>query len=131
MSGHLFPFARAGGVTATALALLIASCAQPNAPSEATFIRALEPLVADRFCRDLPGQLTTTTAYSPGETPPPLPLMVPAKPLPYPAAKGGDVAGRAMLAAATGEGLLTRTTTTAPARRWRGTEPLAPMALVV
>lgn len=117
-------------ISAFAPAVLLAGCDRPNAASEANFTRALGPLVADAFCHSLPMHLMATKVYD-GETPPALPLMVASNPADNQLSNIDDVRGRAMLDAAVAQGLLTRTTTTAPARPTDQTVPLKPTALTV
>ncbi|WP_174278316.1 hypothetical protein [Sphingomonas bacterium] len=109
---------------------LLAGCLDRNAANEQNFTRALEPLVADRFCHTIAADWMTTSPQTAADEPL-LPLMLRAAPLPRSGGGDRDADVRAMLEGAAHDGMLTRTTTTAPARRQHYSEALAPTALVV
>ncbi|WP_174279098.1 hypothetical protein [Sphingomonas bacterium] len=108
----------------------LAGCSNPKAANEQNFTRALEPLVADRFCHTIDADWMTTSPQQ-GADGPVLPLMLRADPSARSGIGDRDAAIRTMLDGAAHDGLLTRTTTTVPARSQHYAEALAPTALVV
>lgn len=115
----------ANAVLAAAGATSLSSCSDPNAASDANFRAALEPVVRDAFCKTIPVERMSLTAN--GETPS-FPIVVPARP--FETGSRSDADSRKMLEAAAQDGWLTRTETTASARRLSRAEPLTPQALV-
>lgn len=108
----------------------LAGCSNRNAASKQNFTRALEPLVADRFCHTIGAQWMTTSPQASADEPP-LPLMLQGEPSARSGSGDRDAGIREMLDGAAHDGLLTRTTTTMAARRQHYSEALATMPLVV
>lgn len=118
---RLLPLAAATAVTATA-------CSNPQAPTDANFRKALDPLVRDRFCR--PIQVQTMVATPGDEADASLyPIVVPAVANDF-TAPMGDREGRALLDQAVAQGLVSRTGSTRPARIRNSTAALKPTALI-
>lgn len=119
-----------GRVVAITAVAALAACSDPHVANEATFRRAVEPLVRDRFCRVVDGvdRLQTAAAPASGEAPA-WPLIVPASP--STASRQAGKLARAMLDEAAGAGLLDRRTETLSVRRVGYDEAASPRPVVL
>lgn len=113
-------------LVATASSVL-AGCSDPKKASEDNFRSAIEPMVADAFCRPL-----AVTQYrlteKPSEDAPAYPVILGAAAPQY--VSSSETQMRNMLEAAAKEGLLTRTEKTEPAVSGFSSEPLKPTQLI-